>query len=261
MKLLAFETSSRKGSVALHVDGDVGQERIATPREQTEQLLPLATGLLDEAGLALRDLDAITFGRGPGSFTGLRIAAAVAQGLGLATGLPLLPVSSLAATAQGLWRSHGSRNTLVCVDARMGEAYWGWYEVRNGLARIVGAERITAPEEVAAPDVAARPEQGTGANTETEIETAAGTETATGRKELAAAGPASWTAAGDAFEVYGDLLAGLVAQGGEVHAQAVPEAIDLFPMALADLAAGKGCAPEEAHPAYLRSESAWKPVG
>ena len=103
-------------------------------------------------------LDAITFGRGPGSYTGLRIAAAVAQGLGLATGLPLLPVSSLAATAQGLWRSHGSRNTLVCVDARMGEAYWGWYEARNGLARIVGAERITAPEQITAPEGVTLPE-------------------------------------------------------------------------------------------------------
>ena len=188
MKLLAFETSSRTGSVALHVDGTVRQESIATPREQTEQLLPLTAGLLNGAGLALRDLDAIAFGRGPGSFTGLRIAAAVAQGLGLATGLPLLPVSSLAAAAQGLWRTHGSSNTLVCADARMGEVYWA------------------------------------------------------------------------AFDVHGDALAGVAAQASGIFAQACPEAVDLFPLALADLAAGKGRAPEEANPAYLRSESAWKPA-
>ena len=224
MKLLAFETSSRTGSVALHLDGAVRQEMIATPREQTEQLLPLTAGLLKGAGLAIRDLDAIAFGRGPGSFTGLRIAAAAAQGLGLATGLPLLPVSSLAATAQGLWRTRGSSNTLVCVDARMGEVYWAAFEVRSGLARVVGAEQITGPGEV------------TGA------------------------GMASWSAAGNGFDVHGGVLAGVVAQANGVFVQACPEAIDLFPLALADLAAGKGRAPEEAKPAYLRSESAWKPA-
>ena len=197
---------------------------IATPREQTELLLPLTAGLLNRAGLELRNLDAIAFGRGPGSFTGLRIAAAVAQGLGLATGLPLLPVSSLAATAQGLWRTRGTSNTLVCIDARMGEVYWAAFEVRSGLARVVGAEQITGPGEV------------TGA------------------------GMASWSAAGNAFDVHGDVLAGVVAQASGVFAQACPEAIDLFPLALADLAAGKGRAPEEAKPAYLRSESAWKPA-
>lgn len=224
MKLLAFETSSRTGSVALHVDGAVRQEMIATPREQTERLLPLSAALLNGAGLALRDLDAIAFGRGPGSFTGLRIAAAAAQGLGLATGLPLLPVSSLAATAQGLWRTHGSSNTLVCVDARMGEVYWAAFEVRSGLARVVGTEQITGPGEV------------TGA------------------------GMASWSAAGTGFDVHGDALAGVVAQASGVFVQARPEAIELFPLALADLAAGKGRAPEEANPAYLRSEAAWKPA-
>lgn len=224
MKLLAFETSSRTGSVALHVDGVVRQEMIATPREQTERLLPLTAGLLNGAGVALRDLDAIAFGRGPGSFTGLRIAAAVAQGLGLATGLLLLPVSSLAATAQGLWRTHGSSNTLVCVDARMGEVYWAAFEVRSGLARVVGTEQITGPGEV------------TGA------------------------GMVSWSAAGNGFDVHGDALAGVAAQANGVFEQACPKAIDLFPLALADLAAGKGRAPEEANPAYLRSESAWKPA-
>lgn len=224
VKLLAFETSSRTGSVALHVDGAVRQKMIATPREQTEQLLPLTSGLLNGANLAFRDLDAIAFGRGPGSFTGLRIAAAVAQGLGMATGLPLLPVSSLAATAQGLWRTHGSSSILVCVDARMGEVYWGGFEVRSGLARVVGAEQITGPGEVTC------------------------------------AGMASWSAAGNGFDVHGDALAGVAAQASGVFAQAWPEAIDLFPLALSDLAAGKGRAPEEANPAYLRSESAWKPA-
>ena len=224
MKLLAFETSSPVGSVALHVDGAVQQELIATPRKQTEQLLPLTAGLLDRAGVALRDIDAIAFGRGPGSFTGLRIAAAVVQGLGLATGLPLLPVSSLAATAQGLWRTHGCSNTLVCVDARMGEVYWAAFEMRDGLASVVGSEQISEPERVSG------------------------------------AGMVSWSGAGSGFEVYADVLAGLMAQACGVFAQACPKAIDLFPLALADLAAGRGRGPEDANPAYLRPESAWKPA-
>ena len=225
MKLLAFETSSREGSVALHLDGSVQQEVIATPREQTSQLLPLTARLLQRADLSLRDLDAIAFGRGPGSFTGLRIAAAAAQGLGLATGLPLLPVSSLAATAQGMWRTHGSCNTLVCVDARMGEVYWAAFEMQDGLACVVDTEQISGPEQVSG------------------------------------AGMASWSAAGSGFEVYSDELAGLMAQAGGVFAQACPNAIDLFPLACADLAAGRGHRPEDANPAYLRSESAWKPAG
>ena len=224
MKLLAFETSSREGSVALLVDGAVQQEFIKTPREQTAQLLPLAARLLADTGLALRDLDGIAFGKGPGSFTGLRIAAAAAQGLGMATGLPLLPVSSLAATAQGMWRIHGSSQTLVCVDARMGEVYWAAFGARGGLARAVGNEQLTAPGEVHD------------------------------------AGLESWSAAGSGFDVYADVLDGLKARARGVFPQACPQAADLFPLAAADLAAGRGRMPEEAHPAYLRSESAWKPA-
>ena len=225
MKLLAFETSSGEGSVALSVDGEARQASIPTARQQTAQLLPLASGLLAGAGLQLADLDGIAFGRGPGSFTGLRIAAAAAQGLGLATGLPLLPVSSLAATAQGLWRSHGLSNTLVCFDARMGELYWGAFEVRAGLACAVGAEQLTVPEAVTA------------------------------------AGIASWSAAGNGFDVYGDELAGLAASAGGVFPHACPQAVDLFLLAAADLVAGRGRAPEDANPAYLRSEAAWQSAG
>ena len=273
MKLLAFETSSREGSVALHVDGAVRQALIDTPRKQTEELLPLATKLLDSAGLSLRELDAIAFGRGPGSFTGLRIAASAAQGLGMATGLPLLPVSSLAATAQGMWRTRGASSTLVCVDARMGEVYWAAFEMRDGLAHLVGAERITSPEEVSAPSPASRSAAGPGDPSAAEpIDRSAAepedagtaapiSRNAAGPGKAGVPGPVSWTAAGSGFEAYGDELAGLLARAAGVFPQARPQAIDLLPLAQADLAAGKGRAPGEASPVYLRSESAWKPPG
>ncbi len=222
MKILAFETSSEEGTVALQVDMDISEESIATPRQQTEQLLPLAQKLLVSAGLRLADLDGIAFDRGPGSFTGLRIAAAAAQGLGLASGLPLLPVSSLAAIAQGLWRARGIQSALVCIDAHMGEVFWAGYNLRDGLAQAVGEERLTEPVVVSAD------------------------------------GLEEWTAAGNGFAVYESPLEPLVGCARSVLTEARPCATDLFPQAVLDLAAGRGRCPEEATPVYLRSEAAWQ---
>lgn len=222
MNVLAFETSSEAGSVALKVGEDIREEVIETQRRQTEQLLPIAGDLLVAAGLKLVDLDGIAFGRGPGSFTGLRVAAAAAQGLGLASGLPLLPVSSLAVIAQGLWRSHGVQRSLVCVDAHMGEVFWAAFQIRAGLARAVGEERLTAPEAVRAEGLTA------------------------------------WVAAGSGFAAYETGLVSLVVRAEGVHAGARPLARDLFPQAVSDLAAGRGRRPEDATPVYLRSEAAWQ---
>ena len=100
MKFLALETSSERGSLAV-INGSAIIERwIETPRAQTSRLLPLTKELLSEASLNLSDLDGIAFGRGPGSFTGLRVATAIAQGIGLSAALPILPISSLTALAQ-----------------------------------------------------------------------------------------------------------------------------------------------------------------
>src|SRR5690606_17685116 len=118
---------------------------------QQSLVLPLVDELLGEAGLALRKLDGVAFGRGPGSFTGLRIAAAVAQGLGLGAGLPLLPVSSLAALAQRAWREGGAEAALTCVDAHMGEVYWAAYAIEDGVAVARRDERLGPPEAVEPP--------------------------------------------------------------------------------------------------------------
>ena len=124
MNLLGLETSSTVGSVAVETPGGVLVREIATPREQTAQILALIDELLREAGIGLPDLDGIAFGRGPGSFTGLRVSVAVAQGLAAVAGMPLLPVSSLLCLAERAWREHGCERALVCVDAHMGEVYW-----------------------------------------------------------------------------------------------------------------------------------------
>ena len=222
VNLLAFETSSEAGSVALRTEEAIEERRIDSPRRQAEQLLPLVQELLASANLRLADLHGIAFGRGPGSFTGLRVAAAAAQGLGLASGLPLLPVSSLAAVAQGLWRSRGATAALVCVDARMAEVFWAGFEMHDGLARPMGEERLSAPAAVSA------------------------------------AGLENWTAAGSGFAAYETVLAPLVSGARSVCAGARPRARDLFPQAADDLAARRVCGPEAAMPVYLRSEAAWE---
>jgi tRNA threonylcarbamoyladenosine biosynthesis protein TsaB len=222
VKMLALETSSDVGTVALLAGEGVAEQRIATPREQTELVLPLVDDLLSTAGLELKDLDGIAFGRGPGSFTGLRIAAAVAQGFGLAANLPLLPVSSLAAMAQGVWRIQSQACSLVCIDARMGEVFWGAYEVHDDLAELVGEERLSDPGAVAWP------------------------------------GSSPWGAVGSGFEVFADEVESVVAAASVVETAFKPSATDLLPQAVADLYAGRVLSAVEATPVYLRDESAWR---
>jgi tRNA threonylcarbamoyladenosine biosynthesis protein TsaB len=210
------------GSIALSLPGGVLVREIATPREQTAQLLKLVDELLAEAGMDLGDLDGIAFGRGPGSFTGLRIAAAVAQGLALARAVPLLPSSSLLSLAQHAWRKESSARSLVCVDAHMGEVFWGEYEVRAGLAAALGPEHLGSPALVGA----------------------------------LAAGP--YAAVGGAFTSQCAALATPLAAAQCVLADLKPTAEDLFPQATLDLAAGRAAAPVDALPVYLREETAWR---
>ena len=151
MNLLGLETSSTVGSVAVETPGGVLVREIATPREQTAQILALIDELLREAGIGLPDLNGIAFGRGPGSFTGLRVSVAVAQGLAAVAGMPLLPVSSLLCLAERAWREHGCERALVCVDAHMGEVYWAVAERRGGVVGIAGDERLGAPSDVTPP--------------------------------------------------------------------------------------------------------------
>lgn len=246
-RFLALETSSATGTVALAVGADVAERRIDTPREQTERLLPLVDELLSAAGLALPDLDAIVFGRGPGSFTGLRISAALAQGLALATGLPIVAVSSLRALAQRAFREYGVQRSLICVDARMKEAYSAAYVVRDGRAQLLGEERLGAPASV---------QQAVQVFGATPARNAAVGEDAA----APAAGPIprGWSAVGDGWAAYCDELEHLQAAADEVLTKLVPTARDLLPQAAVEYAAGNTLAAHAALPVYLRNESAWR---
>lgn len=135
--LLGIETSSRCCSVALGDEHHIEELVEQRPREHHARVLPMVAELLERLDVALTDLDAIAFGRGPGSFTGLRIAASVVQGLSFGAGLPVIAVSSLDALALRALENLGGdaswcERVLVAVDAHMGEVYWGRYRLRDG---------------------------------------------------------------------------------------------------------------------------------
>ena len=146
VKILAIDTVTEGCSAALMMDGAVSEQFEITPRGHTQRILPMVDQLLQSAGVVLSDLDAIAFDRGPGSFTGLRITAGVVQGLAYGSGLPVIPVSSLAALASAYARQTGERKILSAIDARMGEVYWGCYEVEDDTPQLLGEEAVLPPE-------------------------------------------------------------------------------------------------------------------
>ena len=129
-RLLALETSSERCSVALWWEGALSERQVDLPREHNRQLLGLIEALMAEHDARFGELDAIAFGAGPGSFTGLRIACGVAQGLALGAEIGVLPVSSLAALAHAAALRHPQQRVLTAVDARMGEIYWCGYQLQ-----------------------------------------------------------------------------------------------------------------------------------
>ena len=150
MKILAIDAATEACSAALLRDSVVEERYDVIGRGHAERLLPMADELLREAGLAARDLDAIAFGRGPGGFTGLRIAAGIAQGLAAGSERPVLPVSNLAAVAALAARVSQQTRVLVCMDARMGQVYWAAFDCSGAAPVALTAESLSDPAEVLA---------------------------------------------------------------------------------------------------------------
>jgi len=158
MKLLALDTSSDACSVALACDGDVKVDHRVAPQKHAQLLLPMIEQIVVDAGIKLTDLDGVAFGCGPGSFTGVRIAAATTQGIAFGADIGVIAVSSLRALAQGVCRTHSATHVLASFDARMGEVYWGAYELGDdGVAIPMQDDRVCAPQQVSIPaDVSER---------------------------------------------------------------------------------------------------------
>jgi tRNA threonylcarbamoyladenosine biosynthesis protein TsaB len=225
VKLLALDTSSGQCSAALLLAQQVQFRAVLTAREHAMLLLPMVDELLAEAGLGLAALDGIAFGRGPGSFTGLRIAAAVTQGLAAGAGLPVFPVSSLRALArqarERMLAAAGSLPPgvlLACMDARMNEVYWGSYG--DGLEEAVEAVGpVSALLSVPLPVVAA--------------------------------------AAGKGLAAWPDIAVSLQLPPEQVFGEAEPHASDVAWLAAQDLARGAPWLDAAlAQPVYLRDQVA-----
>ncbi|MCW8926613.1 MAG: tRNA (adenosine(37)-N6)-threonylcarbamoyltransferase complex dimerization subunit type 1 TsaB [Xanthomonadales bacterium] len=151
MNLLAIETATETCSVALSAGDEVRERYRHAPRKHAELLLPWVQQLMAEAGLGFSSLDAIAFSRGPGSFTSLRIGIGVVQGLAWASGCPVIPVSSLAATAQSA-ANEGIGSALVALDARMDEVFTGAFAVNDrGVMTPTVDERVCSPVDVPLP--------------------------------------------------------------------------------------------------------------
>jgi tRNA threonylcarbamoyladenosine biosynthesis protein TsaB len=223
--ILALETATDACSAALSIDGEIRERFEIAPRRHVALVLPFVESLLADAGLGVARLDAVAFGRGPGSFTGLRIAASMAQGIAFGADIPVVPVSTLAAVAQCCVRECNAGAVLAALDARMQEVYFGAFRVaHNGLVVAAGVESVCAPDSVAVP-----------------------------------AG-ADWYGAGDGWSSYADLLqARLSGATVGTMAGARPHAADVAALAIPLLQAGGGLPAEQAAPVYLRNKVADKP--
>lgn len=146
--ILALDTSSEGCSAALIKNSNVTSVYEVVPRDHTRKIIPMIQQVLKESGTEPEQLDAIAFGRGPGSFTGLRIAAGVTQGLAYGLGVKVIPVSTLETMALEAFVVGGHQKVVAAIDARMDEVYWGAFEIIDGTVTSIQPECVCKPEHV-----------------------------------------------------------------------------------------------------------------
>ena len=217
MKLLVLDTSTEFCSAALWLDGEVRARRVLAGQQHSSLLLPMVDELLRESALSLRQLDGIAYGAGPGSFTGLRIACAVTQGLAFGAGLPVVGISTLESIAE----QTGADKVLTVLDARMAEVYWAAYQREPTGWRCVIEPALALPESVRVPD-------GDG-----------------------------WVGAGNGFVALGDVLRPCLASRlARIDDALMPDAAAMAPLAAAAFERGEGMDAALAAPIYLRDKVA-----
>jgi universal bacterial protein YeaZ len=227
-RIVAIDTSTEACSAALLVDGVVSFCEEVAPQAHTRKILPMCETLLNDASLSLSDLDALAFGRGPGSFTGVRIGIGVAQGLALGASLPLIGISNLATLAQGAYRRDGAQRVLCAIDARMNEVYFAAFTLKAGVMAPLGEEAVLSPEEACSRAMA-----------------------------LIAEEPGAWFAAGTGFAAYQHAFVTLQ-ERVTIATEALPWAQDMLVLAEQALQSGETCDVDQAIPVYLRDKVTWK---
>ena len=151
--LLALDTATQSGSVALCHNGKLVSRFALMPRQHSAQILPFIDSCLNELGVALTDIDAIAFTQGPGSFMGVRLATGIAQGLAFGAQLPVIPLSTLQVLAQTAYEECRTQRVLAAWDARMQGLYWGGYELnQQGVMEVVIADQLTAADQFIWPE-------------------------------------------------------------------------------------------------------------
>jgi tRNA threonylcarbamoyladenosine biosynthesis protein TsaB len=223
MRILALDTATQACSTALLTAEMAITRELLTERGHAAHILSMVDAVLAQAGIGLEEVSALAFGRGPGAFTGVRLAASVAQGLAFAAQLPVVPVSDLSALAQRAFdQDTRLDHVLVCHDARMQEVYWACFDrgADDGLATRVGAEHVSA----------------------------------VGGIEL----PGTWRGciggAGQGFRVYPELKIGLKASLASVQEELLPRALDIARLAWPAALAGRTLGAHEALPVYVRDD-------
>ncbi|WP_415887247.1 tRNA (adenosine(37)-N6)-threonylcarbamoyltransferase complex dimerization subunit type 1 TsaB [Neptuniibacter sp. QD37_6] len=220
-KILALDTSTDACSVALSLNGEIQEDFRIIPRQHTQQLLPMVQEMLANAQLAVTDLDAIAFGRGPGSFAGIRIATGVTQGLAYAADLPVLPVSTLAALALAASDKEQVSSVVAALDARMNEIYVASYQIESGELTTLLDEKVCAPSALSLAE-------------------------------------GSYFAVGSGWRYIEDMSSdtqNAISVSEELY---YPSAAHMLKLAEQDWAQGKAVAADKALPVYLRDEVAWK---
>lgn len=218
MRILALDAATEACSAALLQGESVSERFEVIGRGHAGRLLPMADELMHRAALTVTQLDAVAFGRGPGGFTGLRIAAGLAQGLAAGAGKPVLPVSNLAAVAAAAARAQGSTRVLVCMDARMGQVYWAAFDCSGAAPRALTREQLADPGTVEPP--------------------AGGT----------------FYGAGHGFDAYPALGTRLGNRLDGIDGKALPRAGEIARIGAVDLAAGAAVPAAHGLPVYLRDD-------
>jgi tRNA threonylcarbamoyladenosine biosynthesis protein TsaB len=147
MNILAIDTATEACSVALEINGQVFNQFEICPQQHSQRILPMIDEVLKAGNCTLQEVDYLAFGHGPGSFTGVRIATGVLQGLALGTGHQVVGISTLAAMAQQAYSEHQSEYVAAAIDARMSEVYFGLYQANQGVMQLVDEEQVLPPEE------------------------------------------------------------------------------------------------------------------
>lgn len=219
---LAIDASTEACSAALLWQGNTFQDFDVCPQSHSTLLLPMVDKLLKEAGCKLNQLDGLVFGRGPGSFTGVRIGIGVAQGLAYSANLPLVGVSTLQALAQQAYRKQQQTNAIACIDARMSEIYQGQYKLdAQNIMQLVGEERVIPPQNLA--EYVTEPSFGVGTG----------------------------------WHAYNDELLSLRTNQAEVTIE-LPDAVDMLTIAMPLFETGQTVTAENAQPTYVRDTVSWK---